>query len=149
MHDLRVLLSEEGDVRLVEQSTVSNWVQGRLEVFFEGSWSQVCADDFDGTDATVACRQLGFTAGTGLSSELLSLDYAETLADPLVYPEVAVTSLGCNGTEARLLDCPGEMEPMREVGASTNACFVERGPGLHIACVAKVDEGAAGVFACR
>ena len=55
---------EEGDVRLMDHSTVANWQMDRLEVFFEGSWSQVCAREFDGPDADVACRHLGFGAGT-------------------------------------------------------------------------------------
>jgi len=56
--------AEEGDVRLLEQQSISNWQTGRLEVFFEGSWGSVCAFAFDALDADVACRQLGFGAGT-------------------------------------------------------------------------------------
>eukprot|EP00892_Ulva_mutabilis_P008497 jgi/Ulvmu1/6019/UM260_0003.1 len=56
----------EGELRLVNQTTVANWRMGRLEVFFEGSWSQVCGVQFDGADAEVACRQLGLAGGTVL-----------------------------------------------------------------------------------
>lgn len=41
---------------------VANWDFGRLEIFFEGSWGQVCGSQFSDADATVACRQLGYTA---------------------------------------------------------------------------------------
>ncbi|CAG2204121.1 unnamed protein product [Mytilus edulis] len=33
---------------------------GGLEIFHDNEWGAVCKEDFDDTDASVACRQLGY-----------------------------------------------------------------------------------------
>ena len=50
-----------------------NSSSGRLEVFHSGRWGTVCDDNFGTTDATVACRELGFHRGK-LGSRLLAPD---------------------------------------------------------------------------
>lgn len=144
--DWRVL-AVEGDLRLVEQEKVANWVTGRPQVFFEGSWSQVCAGRFDNRDADVACRQLGFGAGTALVQEL-----SREQPEINVFPEIALTGLNCTGTEKRLVDC--ETDPFAFVDLDLvnpppidAGCQSSISNGLVLGCVRAPENGATPDFA--
>ncbi len=51
-----------GDIRLVDGSTT---LTGRVEICVNSTWSTICDDGWDATDARVVCRQLGLSiAGT-------------------------------------------------------------------------------------
>ena len=49
-----------GDIRLVSPHSYGR-SEGRVEVCHNNAWGTVCSDGWNNADATVACRQLGFS----------------------------------------------------------------------------------------
>ena len=88
--------ASEGDLRLEDGPSDSH---GRLEVFHNGRWGGVCHDDFEDFEAIVACRQLGHTSG------LPELDFRPLPYEMPMWLDFS-GSVGCTGTESRLVDCP-------------------------------------------
>lgn len=58
----------EGDVRLLEGV---NKLEGRVEVCKHNVWGTVCHYGWNKLDATVACRQLGFSVTGNNKDELI------------------------------------------------------------------------------
>ena len=49
---------QNGDIRLVGSSDP---LEGRVEVCANRTWGTICDDYWDNNDASVVCRQLGFS----------------------------------------------------------------------------------------
>ena len=90
MSSLLLLPIAPGEVRLVGGSGPH---EGRVEVLHNHAWGTVCDDGWDLQDATVVCRQLGWTVAVALSS------YGEG-SGPIWYDNVR-----CSGSEANITQC--------------------------------------------
>ncbi|ESO92625.1 hypothetical protein LOTGIDRAFT_233072 [Lottia gigantea] len=70
----------------------SNYI-GSLAVIHENVRGYICLDSWDDVDATVACKQFGFTIGKALR-----------LRSPGMRPYL-LSNVNCNGSESRLDEC--------------------------------------------
>ncbi len=83
-----------GQIRL-SRGQYSN--QGLLEVYCNGQWGTVCDDSFGNTEATVACRQLGYR--TYNSYDSLSM-WVNTISFIIFKPVIMA-----NLTDKKINDC--------------------------------------------
>lgn len=88
----------EAAVRLIEATSPR---EGFIIIHHRGSWGAVCNDDaqFNIVDATVVCRQLGY-------SSAITIEHGEW--DPfqaLLVPEYFYYNLECTGAESDLMEC--------------------------------------------
>ena len=112
----------DGDIRLV---AVSNPLEGRVEVCYDGVWGTVCSNGWDVPDAVVACRQLGYHRSgkhhyipRNTKFIVIFLAGATVRFVSTVGPgtgPILLENVGCTGTESRLFDCPNS-------GLEVNTC---------------------------
>ena len=75
----------------------SSAASGRAEIYRDGSWGTICDNEWDWTDASVVCRQLGFPG----AEEDKSGAYFGEGEGP-----VHMDGVACDGSESRITDCP-------------------------------------------
>ena len=108
-------------VRLVGGNGIDN---GRLEVFANGGWGQVCDDviqnDTTNGAAKVVCRDLGFT--TAANNGTVSQVTMSGVGDFFLLDETT-----CTGSETQLLQCGHDPFGVEDC-SSTEAVFIDCAP---------------------
>ena len=82
----------------------SSYNEGTVEINYNGEWGTVCDDGWDGTDAGVVCRQLGYGSSGipyygayfhfGQESESVWLDGVSCTGDELTLAECGHLGVG-------------------------------------------------------
>lgn len=85
----------DGSVRLVGGSRPH---EGRVEVFYIGRWGTVCSNQWDISDATVVCHQLGFTSAEAALSVVAQL-FGQ--GNGFIW----LNRVSCTGIETNLTQC--------------------------------------------
>ena len=91
---LSVAIATDSNVRLVDKDGNVNTQRGRVEVYLDEKWGQVCGEDFSSLDATVACRSVGSGSGS-----------VETGQHGVGSSPVVIGGVKCTGSEGTILDC--------------------------------------------
>ena len=72
-----------------------NEKEGRVEIYWNNQWSTVCDDLWDDNDATVICKQLGYSRGSARVSAYFGEGNGLILLD----------DVNCNGREHNVFVC--------------------------------------------
>lgn len=113
--DLPLTGCSDREVRLVARDSLAS---GQVEVCEDSTWGRACSSGWDQNEASVVCRQLGFTvAGRSVAKgRLVSCEFSfffcnsagsqfhQVLGHP-PHP-ILLNNLNCSGLESSLLDCP-------------------------------------------
>ena len=93
---LLVCENHDGKVRLLDGLRES---EGRVEIYFSGSWSVVCGDEWYLDDANVVCRQLGYENAVSVTARRRGL--LSPIDEAMYYGR-------CKGNETWFKDCEKE-----------------------------------------
>jgi hypothetical protein len=80
--------------------------EGRVELYHNGIWGIICADQWDMKDGAVACRSTGFPAPTSVFEHNRPFT-------PVARKKQLLFDLQCKGYETSLWKCPNSLRRSR------------------------------------
>ncbi|XP_041453757.1 relaxin receptor 2-like [Lytechinus variegatus] len=110
--------------------------EGRVELFYLGSWRLVCSDQWDLDDGHVICRELGLGRALAIDESYISTSESE---------DYILSDVRCNGSESSLLACPGSTFSFGECN-STRRARVRCSSGVRLMDGRNRSEGRIEVF---
>ena len=79
----------------IRLSNGTNEKEGRVEIYWNNQWGTVCDDLWDDNDATVICKQLGYSRGSARVSTYFGEGSGLILLD----------NVNCGGRESSIFQC--------------------------------------------
>ena len=120
--DVLVIDDDTGELRLVDGTRTTEdgrLCEGRLEIYINGQWGTICDDYWNDDEADVACRQLGFAAGSVVDGSRFnagSSRRAGTFPPGDDDQPIWLDDVRCNGSESDLLECRHRRSESGRVG---------------------------------
>ena len=100
--------------------TAGTYRDGTVEVFYQGKWGTVCADQWNTPDADVICKQMGFPGSSRAVTRFVCL-FVVVVVVVVVYlilhsssqyvdysVPVWLGGVSCGGNELHITDCPND-----------------------------------------
>ena len=102
-----------------------NEKEGRVEIYWNNQWGTVCDDVWDDNDATVVCKQLGYSGGSARVSAYFGKGSGLILLD----------NVNCYGGESSIFDCRQKSFSVHDCEHHEDAgvvCYGESSKGTYV-----------------